>query len=643
MISKSTIDTIFNTARVEEVIGDFVQLKRAGSNLKGLSPFTDEKTPSFVVSPSKQIWKDFSTGKGGNVVSFIMEVEQFSYPEALRWLAKRYNIEIEDDSTYTPEQEQAEKTKESLYIITDVAKNFFKKQLLETEEGQMIGLSYFKERGFTNEIIKKFELGYCPNSWDAFANFAEKKGFTKDIIELSGLVNYKEDGKRFDKFRDRVIFPIFSTAGRTIGFGGRILRNDIKAAKYLNSPENEIYHKSKTLYGLYQSRQAILKNDECFLVEGYTDVLSMHQSGIENVVASSGTALTKDQIRLIKRFTSNITVMYDGDPAGIRASFRGIDMILEQEMNIKVLLFPEGEDPDSFARKHSASEITEYIKNHSTDFIKFKTQILLEDAKNDPVKKSELIREIIDSIALIPNIIKRELYIMETSKIMDIREEVLYKSLAQRLNKGNSPELTPAERNQVLKVVPSNHQKEVISTTATVEEEIIRLILLFGNMKVELKDENNEKYETTVIEEIVYQFEHNELSFSNQTFQSIYDEVKLGLEQNEFRTGDFFVRSENPIIANLVTNLTIEKHSISDNWLKKQGIHTKQFEDSVATDLFDVILRYKSLFVENQIKQLMDSCKDPNITEEERAEILRNVMELTKLKNFINSHLDRII
>ena len=643
MISKSTIDTIFNTARVEEVIGDFVQLKRAGSNLKGLSPFTDEKTPSFVVSPSKQIWKDFSTGKGGNVISFIMEVEQFSYPEALRWLAKRYNIEIEDDSTFTPEQEQAEKTRESLYIITDVAKNFFKQQLLESEEGQMIGLSYFKERGFSNDIIKKFELGYSPNSWDAFAAFAEKKGFTKEIIELSGLVNYKEDGKRFDKFRDRVIFPIYSTAGRAIGFGGRILRNDVKAAKYLNSPENEIYHKSKTLYGLFQSRQAILKNDECFLVEGYTDVLSMHQSGIENVVASSGTALTKDQIRLIKRFTSNITVMYDGDPAGIRASFRGIDMILEQEMNIKVLLFPDGEDPDSFARKHSASEITEYIKNHSTDFIKFKTQILLEDAKNDPVKKSELIREIIDSIALIPNIIQRELYIMETSKIMDIREEVLYKSLAQRLNKGNSPELTPAERNQVLKVVPTNTQKEVISTTSIVEEEIIRLILQFGNMKVELKDENKETYETTVIEEIVYQFDHNDLNFSNPSFQSIYNEVKIGLEQNEFRTGDYFARSSNENVANLVTNLMIEKHSISENWLLKQGIQTKQIEDSVATDLFDVILRYKSLFVENQIKLLMDSIKDPNMTDSERSEVIKNVMELTKMKNFINSHLDRII
>ncbi|WP_317124744.1 DNA primase [Faecalibacter macacae] len=642
LISKNSIDTIFNTARVEEVIGDFVQLKRAGSSLKGLSPFTDEKTPSFVVSPAKQIWKDFSTGKGGNVVSFLMELEQFSYPEALRWLAKRYNIEIEEDTTFSPEQKEAQKSKESLYILTEVAKNFFVNQLHESEEGNMIGLSYFKERGFSNEIIKRFELGYSPNKWDAFAEYAEKKGYSKEVIEASGLVSYKEDGKRFDKFRERVIFPIYSYSGRPIGFGGRILRNDVKAAKYLNSPENEIYFKSKTLYGLFQAKQAILKKDECLLVEGYTDVLSMHQAGIENVVASSGTALTKEQIVMIKRLTSHVTVMYDGDAAGIRASFRGIDMILAQELNVKILPLPEGEDPDSFAKKHSSSELSAYIKDHSTDFIKFKANLLLEEAKQDPVKKSELIREIIKSIALIPNMIQRELYIMETAKIMEIREDVLFKTLAQIDNR-EEPTFPIADRKPELTIVPSNNKKIVVNHLTIVEDEIIKLIMQFGDLEVELKDDKNELYQTTVIEEIVNQFNHNDLQLSNPFYQSILDEVKIGLESNELRSGTYFSRSTNQDITQLATQMMIDSHSISENWKLKQGISTKTIEDSISKDLFDVLLRFKALYIENEIKTLMNSIKDPEMTEIERSEIIKKVMELTKIKMFFNSHLDRII
>lgn len=647
MISKSTIDTIFNTARVEEVIGDFVQLKRAGSNFKGLSPFSEERTPSFVVSPAKQIWKDFSTGKGGNVVSFVMEIEQFSYPEALRWLAKRYNIEIEDDIDFSQEQVEAQKTKESLYLLTDVAKNFFVQQLNETEEGQMIGLSYFKERGFSTEIIKKFELGYSPNAWSAFAEYAEKKGYSKEIIEASGLVSYKEDGKRFDKFRDRVIFPIYSFSGRAIGFGGRILRNDIKAAKYLNSPENEIYHKSNTLYGLFQSKQAILKNDQCFLVEGYTDVLSMHQAGIENVVASSGTALTKEQIRIIKRLTQNIVIMYDGDPAGIKASFRGIDLILEQELNVKVLLFPEGEDPDSFARKHSSTEIASYIKDNATDFIKFKANIFLDEAKNDPAKKSELIREIINSIAMIPNIIQRELYIMETAKIMDIREEVLFKSLAQRLNNTPSDQYTTIEPSgsnpSKLKIVPTKNQNEVVNPHLVVERDIIKMIMQFGNLKVQLKDDQDNFYETTVNEEIINQFIHNELVLSHQPYQRIIDLVIDGLEQGELRTGEYFSRSEDHELSQLATSLMLDKYSISENWKEKQGIHVKTIEEAVEKNLFNVLLRYKTIFVENEIKTLMDHSRSTELVDEDRTTIFSKIMELTKIKNFLNSHLDRIV
>lgn len=642
MISKNSIDTIFNTARVEEVIGDFVQLKRAGSSLKGLSPFTDEKTPSFVVSPAKQIWKDFSTGKGGNVVSFLMELEQFSYPEALRWLAKRYNIEIEEDTNFSPEQKEAQKTKESLYILTEVAKNFFVNQLHESEEGNMIGLSYFKERGFSNEIIKRFELGYSPNKWDAFAEYAEKKGYSKEIIEASGLVSYKEDGKRFDKFRERVIFPIYSYSGRPIGFGGRILRNDVKAAKYLNSPENEIYFKSKTLYGLFQAKQAILKQDECLLVEGYTDVLSMHQAGIENVVASSGTALTKEQIVMIKRLTSHVTVMYDGDAAGIRASFRGIDMILAQELNVKILPLPDGEDPDSFARKHSSSELSTYIKENSTDFIKFKANLLLEEAKQDPVKKSELIREIIKSIALIPNMIQRELYVMETAKIMEIREDVLFKTLAQ-INNREEPISPIVDKKSDLTIIPTNDKKIVVNNLTVIEDEIIKLIMQFGDLEVELKNDQNEIYVTTVIEEIINQFNHNDLKLSNPLYQNIINEVEIGLENNELRSGNYFSRSTDQNITQLATQMMIDSHSISENWKLKQGITTKSIEDSIAKDLFDVLLRFKALYIEKEIKLLMDSTKNPEMSDNDRAEIIKKVMELTKIKMFFNSHLDRII
>jgi len=646
LISQRTIDIIFETARVEEVVGDFVNLKRAGSSLKGLSPFGNEKTPSFVVSPAKQIWKDFSSGRGGNVVTFLMEVEQFTYPEALRWLAKRYNIEIEEDREYSFEQQQEEKERESLFILTEFAKKFFINQLNNSEEGNLIGLSYFKERGFSKEIIDRFELGYSPKQWDAFAEYALKNGYSKEIIEEAGLVTFREDNKKYDKFRERVMFPIFSFSGRTLGFGGRILRNDIKAAKYLNSPENKIYHKSKTLYGLFQAKQEIIKSDQCFLVEGYTDVLSMHQAGIQNTVASSGTALTNEQIRLIKRLTENITVMYDGDNAGIKASFRGIDMILEQEMNVKVLLLPEGEDPDSFAKKHSSQEIENYIKENATDFIRFKVNVLLEEANNDPIKKAELIREIVKSISLIPNSIKQEVYIAETSKIMGIREEVLFKELAQLKNSGSKNSTShitdkAREKKPEISIVTTN--KEVLNIQLTIETEIIKLILQNGDLEVDLKDENNELYKTTVIQEIVSQFQENELSLSTPIYQKILEDVKIGLENNELRTGSYFSRSSDSEIVNLATEMMLEKYSLSENWTVKQGINIKKKEEFVHKDLFDVLLRFKIIYIDNFIKNLMDKTKNKDITQEELNDILKQIMHFTSLKKILNEHLNRVI
>ena len=438
MITKQTIDRVFETARVEEVIGEFVQLKKSGSSFKGLSPFVDEKSPSFMVSPVKQIWKDFSTGKGGNAISFLMEHEHYSYPEAIRWLAQKYNIEIEETEQSDEQKEQINE-RESMYLVSKFAKDYFHDLLMNSQNGRAIGLSYFKERSFREDIIEKFELGYCKDEWDNFTKAALTKGYELKYLKSTGVTIVKEGGDKvrtFDRFKGRVMFPIHSMSGRILGFGGRILTNDKKAAKYLNSPESDIYHKSKILYGIYQAKKEIAKQDNCFLVEGYTDVISFHQSGIENVVASSGTALTSDQIRLVNRLTNNITVLFDGDAAGIRASIRGIDLILEQGMNVRVVGFPEGEDPDSFAKSHSNKDLKEYLEEKSQDFIEFKVSMLMEEAKNDPIKKAGLIRDIVMSISKIPDAIQREVYLQQCSRIMDISEQVLFNELAQLLKKG---------------------------------------------------------------------------------------------------------------------------------------------------------------------------------------------------------------
>ena len=642
MISRQTIDAVFSAARVEEVIGDFISLKRSGSNLKGLSPFADEKTPSFMVSPAKQIWKDFSSGKGGNVVTFLMEHEQFTYPEALRWLAKKYNIEIEEEREQTDAQKEELKLRESLYIVSEFAQKYFTEQLHESEEGRNIGLTYFKERGFTKETIQKFDLGYSPAQRNAFTQYAEGKGYGKNILEASGLSIYNDSEQGIDRFRERVMFPIHSFSGRVLGFGGRILRNDVKAAKYLNSPESEIYHKSKILYGIFQSKQAILKQNECLLVEGYTDVVSLHQSGIENVVASSGTALTPDQIRLIKRLTPNVTILYDGDAAGIKASFRGIDLILEQELNLKVLLFPEGEDPDSFAQKHSSEEIQEYISENATDFIQFKTKVLLDETKNDPVKKAELIRDIIQSISLIPNLIQQELYIQETAKIMDVREEILFKELAQTIQRKEKETASKARESKPLEVV-KDEVKMAFDPIHTIEEEIIKLIMQYGDLVIEIKQGENEVYPTTVIEEILHQFETNGLVLKNELYQSILEDVKLGYEQEELRTGDFFIKLFDEAKTGIASNAMSEKYSLSKNWSEKMGIFIKPKEANILKDVNDTILRYKSFYLEDKIKEFSVLLQDDQLAGDARAEQLEKIKLLTQMRSQIYQALNRVI
>ena len=651
MISRSTIDRVFESARVEEVIGEFVQLKKAGSNFKGLSPFTDEKTPSFMVSPVKQIWKDFSTGKGGNAISFLMEHEHYTYPEAIKWLAKKYNIEIEE-TEQTNEQKEQMNERESMFLVSNFAKDYFHDLMLNSNTGKAIGLSYFKERGFREETIKKFDLGYCLDEWDNFTKTALEKGYKLKYLASTGLTIVKEN-KQFDRFKGRVMFPIHSMSGRVLGFGGRILTADKKAAKYLNSPESEIYHKSKILYGIYQAKKEIAKQDNCFLVEGYTDVVSFHQSGIENVVASSGTALTSDQIRLINRLTKNITVLFDGDAAGIRASIRGIDLILEQGMNVKVVQFPDGEDPDSFAKAHSDSELKNYLEENAQDFINFKVSLLLKDAQNDPVKKASLIRDIVTSISKIPDSIQREVYVQECARIMEISERVLFSELAQIISKTNKEEAKKHQKEkQTFEVVKKKEvQLKEVDQLSILEKEVIRILLIYGNEEVDFIEEvtsidenENEiislrKYKNSVSSEIYLHLQDDEIEFTNPIFQEIYVEIIHQLNQIEKLNLDNFINHKNPNIASTVTSILMdeEKHQLS-NWESKNIFVTAAVE--VLSKLVnDSIFNLRRVLIGKKIDELMK-----NAAENSSQSInLESVKDYTNLKMRLFEKLNRVV
>ena len=659
MISRSTIDKVFETARVEEVIGEFVQLKKAGSNWKGLSPFSDERSPSFMVSPVKQIWKDFSTGKGGNAVSFLMEHEHYSYPEAIRYLARKYNIEI-DETEQTDEQKQQADERESMFLVSEFARDYFHKTLLEDPQGKAIGLSYFKERGYTDETIKKFQLGYSLNEWEAFTSEALNKGYNLKYLESTGLTIVKQDllsstgTKQFDRFKGRVLFPIHSMSGRVLGFGGRILTNDKKAAKYLNSPDSDIYHKSNILYGIHHAKQTIAKEDNCYLVEGYTDVISFHQTGIENVVASSGTALTENQIRLINRLTKNITILFDGDAAGIRASIRGIDLILEQGLNVKVILFPDGDDPDSFSKKVSSDELKEYLQNNAQDFINFKVSLLMKEAQNDPVKKAGLIRDIVVSISKIPDRIQREVYIQECSRIMDISENVLFSELAQ-LDKKEGREASkrqPQER-PLAPVLEKTPHFEKVNELTKYEREIIKILLLYGNSEVEFEnfvageevDENEVKplkkqfFLNVVSNEIYLNLQEDEVEFTDETFKQIYYEIIHQLNQQKSILVDAFVNHSNTEIANLVTNILMddEKHAIS-NWERK-NIIIKSKENDLPKMVLDAIYNLRRVLIEQKITSLTAEIND----NQEREQILETVVNYTNLKLRLFERLNRVV
>ncbi|KXN98657.1 DNA primase [Aequorivita aquimaris] len=652
MISKTTIDNVFETARVEEVIGDFVQLKKSGSNFKGLSPFTDERSPSFMVSPVKQIWKDFSSGKGGNVVAFLMEHEHFTYPEAIKYLAKKYGIEVEETEQTAEEKEHANE-RESLYLVSEFAKEYFHNTLLKTEEGKAIGLSYFKERGFTDETIKKFELGYSPDSWDAFTNHAIKKGYKLEFLEKTGLTIVKEE-KQFDRFKGRVMFPILSMSGRTLGFGGRILTSEKKAAKYLNSPESDIYHKSKVLYGIFHAKQSIAKEDNCYLVEGYTDVIQFYQTGIHNVVSSSGTALTPEQIRLINRLTKNITVLFDGDAAGLRASLRGIDLILEQGMNVKICTFPEGEDPDSFSRKNSLEELTLYLEENAKDFITFKASLLANEAKNDPIKKSETIHDMVNSIAKIPDVIKREVYIKECSRIMDISEQVLFNTLAQIFQKDRKD---AAKKNVVpqeaFEVIPSEKKIEKVDVQLQLEQKLIELLLLYGNVEEDFEElilEADEKGEITlrpeihksrVFEKIYLDLQEDEIEFTNPEFKDLYFEVVNRFNLNPEAKAETFINELEPEMASAVTHILMEEERyVLHNWERKE-IYVKEKDQTIAQMVSETILNLRRHLVSQKINELSETMKHEDSPEKESG--LQEIVDYLSLKKVLSNKLNRVL
>ena len=654
MISKATIDTVFETARVEEVIGDFVQLKRAGSNFKGLSPFSDERSPSFMVSPAKGIWKDFSSGKGGNAVAFLMEHSHFTYPEAIRYLAKKYNIEIEE-TEQTDEEKANTDVRESMYLVSEFAKDYFHNTLLHSEEGKAIGLSYFKERGFTGETIKKFALGYSPETWDSFTKEALGKGYKLEFLESTGLTIPKDD-RPFDRFKGRVMFPIQSMSGRILGFGGRILANDKKAAKYLNSPESEIYHKSKVLYGIFQAKQAIAKENNCYLVEGYTDVIQFNQAGIENVVASSGTALTPDQIRLINRLTKNITVLFDGDAAGLRASIRGIDLILEEGMNVKVCAFPDGEDPDSFAKKTPYEELVKYLEENSKDFIQFKASMLMNDAKNDPIKKADLIRDMVVSISKIPDRIQREIYIQECSRIMDISEQVLVSTLAQLVQKDISELGKKQKQEQKAFEVVKNEspiQVQKIDILYGLERKIIEILLLYGNKTEEFEDvlfktneageiENViEKKEYKVFQRIYLSLQEDEVELANPLFRDIYNNLIDYFHQNETFSIEQYLMHLHPDFAQEVTDILMADERVAlHNW-EGQNIFPKTKDKTISQYVSETILTLRWYLVDRIIEEIKSSISSE--PDSDNIEHLSMAIDYSKLINSFSKKLGRVM
>jgi DNA primase len=637
MIDQQTINQIFEAADIVEVISDFVTLKKSGANYKGLSPFSNEKTPSFMVSPSKGIFKDFSSGKGGNVVGFLMEHEKLSYPEALRYLAGKYNIPFEEKEL-TAEEIQQKNERESLMAVTAFAQKYFTRQL-ESEEGKAIGLSYFRNRGFRDDMIKKFQLGYSPEERAAFSKEAGKNGYKKVYLVKTGLSIEREENL-IDRFAGRVIFPIHALSGSVIGFGGRTLKSDKNLAKYLNSPESDIYHKSRVLYGLFQAKKSIVSKDRCFLVEGYTDVIAMHQAGIENVVASSGTALTTDQIRLIKRFSSNITILYDGDEAGIKASFRGIDMILEEGMNVKVVMLPEGEDPDSYARKHSSSEFLKFIESNEKDFISFKTEILLAETQHDPIRRAQLISDIVRSVSVIPDGIMRSVFLKDCSLLLGVEEQILYtevNKIRQRKQEQKWRRETSFRKDSLELPRTTIPQQPLVpgfveNVYSEVEErEIIYFLLKFGNQMLQLGGEENTQI--SVAEYITREIQNDELEFNNLVYKQVFEDVQDLIERGEKVTERHFVYHDHSAVRELAVDIFTSRYELSKVWKRKEA-YVELPGENLGYEVPKSLLSYKMIVVEKALSQLRKDLEiaDKNNELEPINHLILRIQSLEKVK-----------
>lgn len=619
MIDKATIDQIMDTAQILDVVSEFVTLRRRGANFVGLCPFHNEKTPSFSVSPAKGICKCFGCGKGGNVVHFIMEHEQLNYYESLRFLAKKYNIEIKERELSTEEKE-AQSLRESLFIVNDFAINHFQNTLENHLEGKSIGQAYFKQRGFRPDTIKKFQLGYSLEESDTLAQEAIKNGFKQEFLIKNGLC-YESYGKLVDRFRGRVIFPIHTLSGKVVAFGGRILSSNSKLAKYVNSPESEIYHKSNELYGIYFAKRSIVKEDCCFLVEGYTDVISMHQAGVENVVSSSGTALTPGQIRLIHRFTENITVLYDGDSAGIEASLRGIDMLLEEGLNVKVVLLPNGEDPDSFARKHNATDFRTFITANEVDFIRFKTQLLLSESANDPIKRAELISSVVKSISVIPEAIVRSVYIKESSRLLNIEERIIAGEIG-KLKKKEDQQLQSRQKREEQKkekatsthdyqsYLPQEGKEKLLFYK--IERLIIQTVLRYGEkIMCKVEDNNGNEVPLTVIEFIIKDLSYDDLSFHNPIHRQILAEAREHLKDDNFKVDDYFLKHSDVEISRLAAELLSDKYQLSNLYKEDETIIPD--EDRLYEIVPTLMGNFKNEIVDSEIKHLLKELQKPEV------------------------------
>ena len=648
MISKTTINNIYEAARVEEVISDFISLKKAGSNFKGLSPFSQEKTPSFMVSPAKQIWKDFSSGKGGNVVAFLMEHEGFSYPEALKYLAKKYNIEIEE-FIKTPEEQIKYDIRESIYIALSFSCEYYVKNLNNTDKGKSIGISYLKTRGFSEESIKKFGLGIAFNEKKSFTEQALKKGYDISILEKSGLTI--KDGKGgFDRFKNRIMFPIKSISGRVLGYGARIMSNSKKIAKYINSPESEVYQKSKVLYGLFESKSFIIKEDNCYLVEGYTDVIQFHQKGIYNVVSSSGTALSSNQIMLVKRLTENITIIFDRDQAGINAALRGIDLILEHGMNVRICKLDEGEDPDSLARKHSLDYINDYISSNSLDFINFKASLLAEQYENEPTKKAEIVNNIVKSISLVQDVIKRELYVQTCSKIMKISEDSIFETLS-RIKKNKENRFINHNLKSINIVKNSGSKDDPIDELYELEKKIITILILYGQKTETFNEsilifsevddeiiEKNKYVKSKVYEKIFLDLQQDEIEFANKEFRDLFDILMTEYQIKGFVSIEKIVPNLSSKLSGIVSSIILqeEKHFLH-KWDKK-SIYVKLPSENVSVMVTETILSLRKLLVSKKIESLQENIKLKN-----NKSILEDVMGYYQLRRIVSSKLNRVL